>query len=186
MTKIIIIPGSYRTGSVNVQLGEAIRLKFSELDVDADLISLADYQMPIFNEDDEAERGAPQSAKDLAEKISDCQGVVFINPEYNSSLTPLLKNTIDWLSRDVGVKVYQNRTFALAACSPGAVGGIRGLSHLRDVMVNVGADVITPQLALGNAGTAFADNGSLTNERAQNILQTMCETLIRHAKLLSK
>jgi len=65
----------------------------------------------------------------LAAKIAGCQGVVFINPEYNSSLTPLLKNTIDWLSRDVGVKVYQNRTFALAACSPGAVGGIRGLSH---------------------------------------------------------
>ncbi len=185
MTKIIIIPGSTREDSVNAKLGEAIRLKLIELGAEADLISLANYPMSIFNQDDEAENGVLESAKELASHITDYQGVVLINPEYNGSLTPLLKNTLDWLSRDVGEKVYQNRIFALAACSPGALGGIRGLSHLRDILVSVVADTITPQLAVGGAGDAFADDGTLTNERAQGMLKTMCETLIKRASLLT-
>jgi NAD(P)H-dependent FMN reductase len=181
MTKIIIIPGSTRKDSVNAKLGEAFRLQLNDLGADADLITLADFAMPIFNQDDEAQNGAPSSAKELASLVAGYQGVVLINPEYNGSLTPLLKNTLDWLSRDVGEKVYQNRTFALAACSPGALGGIRGLSRLRDILVSVVADTITPQLAVGGAGDAFADDGTLTNERAQGMLKTMCETLIKRA-----
>lgn len=185
MTKIAIIPGSNRDGSVNVKLGQSIKLQLEQLGAEVNLISLADYPMPIFDGDDEAENGTPKTAQDLASLIGDHQGVVLINPEYNGSLTPLLKNTMDWLSRDVGVKVYQNRTFALAACSPGALGGIRGLSHMRDILVSVGADTIAPQLAVGGAGSAFADDGSLTNERAQGLMKSMCETLIARASSLT-
>jgi NAD(P)H-dependent FMN reductase len=185
MTKIIIIPGSTRNGSVNVQLGEAIRLKLQEMGAEADLVSLADYPMPIFNADDEAQNGVPKEAKDLADLVGGYQGVVLINPEYNASLAPLLKNTLDWFSRDVGVKVYQDRVFALAACSPGALGGIRGLSHVRDILVSVVADTITPQLAVGDAGGAFAEDGSLKNERAVAMLETMCETLIKKTRHLA-
>ena len=93
-----------------------------------------------------------------------------------------MKNTLDWLSRDVGLKVYQNRVFGLAAASPGILGGIRVLAHARDNLVSVGADIITPQLALGNASSAIADDGTLANERSGQLLQKMCEKLIERAR----
>lgn len=185
MPKIAIIPGSSRTGSINVKLAHAIARKLESMDAQATVVDLGAYDIPIYNGDFEEENGTPQGARDLAAVIAEHQGVVLVNPEYNASLSPLMKNTLDWLSRDVGHKVYQNRIFALAACSPGALGGIRALSHVRDVLVNVGAEMITPQLAVGPAGSAFGDEGDLTNERAQGILQNLCETLIERANRLA-
>ena len=180
--KIIVIPGSVRTDSHNAKLAACIAKKLNELGADARAISLADYPMPILNQDDEKESGAPQEAKDLAALIGEHQGVVLVNPEYNGSFTGLMKNTLDWLSRDVGLKVFQNRVFALAACSPGMLGGIRVLSHARDNLVSVGADMVTPQLAVGGAASAFDENGNLTNERAAGLLQNLCESLIERAQ----
>jgi len=181
--KIIIIPGSIRTGSHNTRLGAVFAAKLNELGAEANLISLVDYQMPVLNQDDEAEYGAPENARKLAALIAEHQGVVLINPEYNGSFSGLMKNTLDWLSRDVGVKVFQNRVFALAACSPGMLGGIRVLSHARDNLVSVGADMVTQQIAVGGAANAFADDNTLTNERAAGLLQTMCEKLIERSKI---
>ena len=180
--KIIVIPGSMRTGSHNARLAGVIANKLNGLGAKAQAITLADFPMPILNQDDEAESGAPENARKLAALIGEHHGVVLVNPEYNGSFTGLMKNTLDWLSRDVGVKVYQNRVFALAACSPGMLGGIRVLSHARDNLVSVGADMITTQLAVGGAGNAFGDDGSLTNERAAGLLQNLCEKLIERAR----
>ena len=182
MTKVAIIPGSIRTGSFNTKLGGAFEKKLKELGAQPTLVSLAEYPMPILNQDEEDKSGAPDNAKKLAALIAEHQAVVLINPEYNGSFSGLMKNTLDWLSRDVGEKVFQNRVFALAACSPGGLGGIRVLAHARDNLVSVGADMITPQLAVGNAFEAFAEDGSLTNERAAGLLQSMCETLIERGK----
>ena len=181
--KIIVIPGSARTGSHNARLATVIAKALNELGAEAQAISLADYPMPILNQDDEAESGAPENARKLAALIDQHQGVVLVNPEYNGSFTGLMKNTLDWLSRDVGVKVYQNRVFALAACSPGMLGGIRVLSHARDNLVSVGADMITTQLAVGGANNAFDDDDTLTNERAAGLLQSLCTSLIERARL---
>lgn len=180
--KIIIIPGSIRTGSHNTRLGAVFEKKLGELGAEANLISLADYEMPLLNQDDEARHGAPDNACRLAALIAQHQGVVLINPEYNGSFSGLMKNTLDWLSRDVGVKVFQNRVFAIAACSPGMLGGIRVLSHARDNLVSVGADMVTQQLAVGGAANAFADDNTLTNERTAGLLQTVCEKLIDRSK----
>ena len=180
--KIIVIPGSMRTGSHNVRLAGIIAKQLNELGADAQAITLADYQMPILNQDDEADTGTPEAARKLAALIGEHQGVVLVNPEYNGSFSGLMKNTLDWLSRDVGVKVYQNRVFALAACSPGMLGGIRVLSHARDNLVSVGADMITTQLAVGGAGKAFAEDDTLTNERAAGLLKSLCESLIDRAR----
>ncbi len=119
MPKILIIPGSTRTGSVTTQLGTAIARQLEQLGAEANLIALTQYPMPIFNQDDESKSGVPDAAKKLASLMATHQGVVLVHPEYNGSLSPLMKNTLDWLSRDVGEKVYQNRVFGLAACSPG-------------------------------------------------------------------
>ncbi len=179
--KIIIIPGSIRTGSHNTRLGGVIAKQLNELGADAQLITLADYPMPILNQDDESESGVPENARQLAALIGQHQGVILVNPEYNGSFSGLMKNTLDWLSRDVGLKVYQNRVFALAASSPGMLGGIRVLSHARDNLVSVGADMITQQLAVGGATNAFNDDDTLNNERAAGLLQSLCERLIERA-----
>ncbi|MEP1208548.1 MAG: NAD(P)H-dependent oxidoreductase [Rhizobiaceae bacterium] len=180
--KIAVIPGSIRTGSYNTRLAAVITRQLNQLGAQAQLISLADYPMPILNQDDEAENGAPESARQLAALLGEQQGVVLVNPEYNGSFSGLMKNTLDWLSRDVGVKVYQDRVFALAACSPGMLGGIRVLSHARDNLVSVGADMITTQLAVGGAAKAFGDDDTLINERAAGLLQKLCESLIDRAR----
>ncbi|MEM1039351.1 MAG: NADPH-dependent FMN reductase [Pseudomonadota bacterium] len=185
MSKIMIIPGSSRDGSFNRKLATSIATCLESHGATATEVNLADYPMSIFNEDWESENGAPAEAKALATLIAEHQGVVFVTPEYNASLPPLLKNTLDWLSRDVGVKVYQNRVFALAACSPGGLGGIRVLSHIRDIMVSVGADVITPQTAVGQAHGAFNDDNSLSNERSADMLNRMCATLVGRIKSAS-
>ena len=107
---------------------------------------------------------------------------VLVSPEYNGSIPPLLKNTLDWLSRDLGdTKPYQAVTYALAACSPGKLGGIRVVNHIRDTLVSVGADIITPQLCVGPAGDAFNDDDELTIEFHQKLLQNLCDTLIERA-----
>jgi chromate reductase len=180
--KIIIIPGSIRSGSHTNRLGAAFVDKLDALGADARLVSLAGYPMPILNQDDEATTGVPENARKLASLIDRHQGVVLVNPEYNGSFSGLMKNTLDWLSRDVGLKVFHNRAFALAAASPGMLGGIRVLAHARDNLVSVGADTITPQLALGNASSAFAGDNSLANERAAGLLQNMCEKLIERSQ----
>lgn len=180
--KIIVIPGSMRNGSHNARLAGVIAKQLNALGAEAQAITLADYQMPLLNQDEEAETGTPENARKLAALIAEHQGVVLVNPEYNGSFSGLMKNTLDWLSRDVGVKVFQDRVFALAACSPGMLGGIRVLSHARDNLVSVGADMITTQLAVGGAGKAFGDDDTLTNERAASLLKNLCESLIERAR----
>ncbi len=180
--KILIVPGSKRTGSLNTKLATVIEKELNSSGAQATAITLADYEMPLYDGDLEEASGAPENAKKLASLISEHHGVVLVNPEYNGSFSALMKNTLDWLSRNVGLDVYQGRVFALAACSPGGLGGIRVLSHARDNLVSVGADIITPQLAVGNAYDVIGDDGTLNNERSVELLQKMCETLIERAR----
>ncbi len=183
MSKIVIIPGSSRKGSFNTKLGVAIKQALEAKDVDVTLVDLKDYPMPLFDQDLEQGSGIPKGATDLAALIVQHQGVVLINPEYNASMTPLMKNTLDWLSRDMGdAKPYQDRAFALASCSPGGLGGVRALSHMRDTLISIGAqEVISSQIGVGNAMNAFGEDGNLTVERLQGMLQTYCDRLIEAA-----
>ena len=185
-TKIIIIPGSSRNDSCNAKLANAIKNKIDNDsdNAEATLVSLNDYEMPMYNGDLEEKNGVPLNAKKLAEKICEHHGVVVVSPEYNGSLTPLLKNTIDWMSRNLGdVKPYQDRVFGLASCSPGALGGIRGIYHLRGILVSIGAEMMTHQLCVGNGFNAFDQSGNLTEERNQKSLDKFYNNLKKQAEL---
>jgi NAD(P)H-dependent FMN reductase len=185
--RIIVIPGSSRSGSWNVKLAGTITKALAERGAEATQVSLGDYEMPLYNGDLENSKGIPAKARQLGALISAHHGVVLVNPEYNGSISPLMKNAIDWMSRDLGdIKPYQGRVFALASCSPGALGGIRALAHVRDVMVSVGADLVTPQLAVGGASTAFDESEQLAQERHQALLQKMCTALIERASYLAR
>lgn len=161
--KLIFLAGSARKESLNKKLAKAASEKAKELGANVTFIDLADYEAPLFCEDHETEHGMPQSIKDLKKLFIEHDGFLIACPEYNSSFTPLLKNTLDWMSRpgDDKANCFQGKTSAIMAASPGAMGGIRMLPELRNLLTNIamhGTTVIPSQLALGKAHEAFDEN----------------------------
>ncbi len=185
--KLIFLAGSARKDSLNKKLAKAASEKAKELGADVTFIDLADYEAPIFCEDYEAENGMPQSIKDLKKLFGEHDGFLIASPEYNSSYPPLLKNTLDWMSRpgDDGSNCFQGKVSAIMAASPGPMGGIRVLPQLRNLLTNIamhGTHVIPKQFALGNARKAFDDNGNLTDENP--FFETTIKEFIETAKAL--
>jgi NAD(P)H-dependent FMN reductase len=150
-------------------------------------VDLKDYPMPLYHGDLEANEGPPQKAAEFKALLSEYQGVFIASPEYNSSVTPLLKNTLDWVTRvrakgETGLEVYKTRVFAISGASPGYYGAMRSLLTLRQILVvGVGATVIPQQLALPRAGDAFEEDGCL-KDKAQNMLKDVVEKLAIAAK----
>jgi chromate reductase len=136
----------------------------------------------------EAEHGLPQKAAEFKALLGEYLGVFIASPEYNSSITPLLKNTIDWVTRvrakgETGLEVYKTRVFAISGASPGYYGAMRSLLNLRQILeVGIGATVIPQQLALPRAGDAFEADGSLNDQRQQKMLTGVVEALAVAAK----
>ena len=161
--KILVIPGSLRTGSFNARLAAVVVKELALLDIEVTLISLADYPLPIYDGDLEAKSGVPANAVNLKRMIGAHHGVFIVSPEYNSSVPPLLKNAIDWTTRvrDRGEtfgQVFRERAFAIGAASDGKFGGLRVLMALRQILaLGCGATVIPKQMALSFADHAFDD-----------------------------
>lgn len=183
-TKLLCFAGSTRSGSFNRKLVRAAMLTAQKNGVEADLLELSDYPMPLYNGDLEKNEGPPENAVRLRAILRQYSGVFIASPEYNASVTPLLKNTIDWLSRAEGRvqppgSLFKTRVFALGSASNGAYGGMRSLITLRQVLMisSIGAMVIPEQVAVGNAATAFDENGELVSERPRKILETVIDKL---------
>lgn len=190
-TKIIAFSGSTRSGSVNTRLLGAAVKELTQSDCEITRISLADYPLPLYDGDLEAKDGIPENAKKLAKLLNANDGMFITCPEYNGSLSPLMKNTIDWISRvsEVdGEKVspFRGKVCAIASCSPGGMGGISMLYHLREILVRLGVLVISEQVAVGNAGSAFDDMDSLTDERTAGFLSATCKSLYVKARSLKE
>ncbi len=171
MAKILAFAGSARRDSVNKKLinvaAEGARAAGAEVTV----IDLADYPMPIYDGDLEAGEGLPENAVKLRELFGAHDGLLIASPEYNSSISPLLKNVIDWVSRptkdDAMLKYFAGKVAGLVAASPGALGGLRGLVHVRAILGNIQVTVIPQQVAVGGAGDAFDEAGNLKDENRQ-------------------
>ena len=137
--KILVIPGSLRAKSYNVRLAALATKELMLADADVTRISLLDYPLPIYDADSAERAGPPPNALKLKQLMSAHQGVFIASPEYNASITPLIKNTIDWISavREAGeppLAAYQNRVFALGGASPGRSGATHSLLALRQVL----------------------------------------------------
>lgn len=182
--KILVIPGSLRTGSLNARLAAAVVKELALADVDVTLISLADFPLPIYDGDLEAKSGVPKIAVDLKRMIGAHHGVFIVSPEYNSSVPPLVKNTIDWVTRvkernETLGQVFRERAFALGAASDGKFGGLRVLMALRQILtLGCGATVIPTQMGLSHADKAFDEMGALKEERDANLLRATVRQLI--------
>jgi NAD(P)H-dependent FMN reductase len=187
--KILIIPGSLRTGSHNVKLAAAAAYEFALADIQATRLSLADYPLPIYDGDFEAKSGVPANAVNLKRMIGSHHGVLLVTPEYNSSVPPLLKNAIDWVSRvqdphESPGQVFRERAFALAAASEGKLGGSRCLAALRLILTGCRAPVIPNQVALSFCDQAYDEMDRLKHPGDIKALRDMVRQLIEFAQQL--
>ncbi|MEO0329737.1 MAG: NADPH-dependent FMN reductase [Pseudomonadota bacterium] len=187
--KIIVISGSIRSGSINTRLAGTITRELSLVDCEVTRLSLEDYPLPIYNGDMEAAEGVPENAIKLAKLFATHDGAYFVCPEYNGSLTPLMKNTIDWISRvsaekTDGVPAFRGKLAAIGAASPGGMGGMSMLYHLREILVRLGMLVISEQVALGNSATAFDELDNVKDERTAQFLKQSCQSLVNKASNL--
>ncbi|MGE0751976.1 MAG: NADPH-dependent FMN reductase [Variibacter sp.] len=189
--KILVFSGSVRTGSYNSRLAALAAKELTRADADVTYISLADYPMPIYDGDAEAAGGPPANAVKLKQLFGVHQGVLITTPEYNASLTPLLKNAIDWVSRvregrEPPLTAYKNRVFGLAAASNGTYGGMRSLMALRHVLeLGCGALVVPEQVAVRGAAEAFDEKDELRDERAARAMKGLVQRLVEMARLVA-
>jgi chromate reductase len=181
--KILVIPGSVRSGSLNVKLAAAAAQELVRAGAEVTRISLGDFPLPIYDGDLQTRSGVPKNALNLKRVIGIHHGVLIVSPEYNSSLPPLLKNAIDWVSRVQDVheargQVFRGRAFAIAAASGGRLGGTRCLAALRLILSACQAAVIPNQLALSFADQAYDELDRLKHPGDIDALDALVRQLI--------
>ena len=189
MTKLLFMAGSTRKGSFNQRLSHTAEKIARESGVETEIIDLADYEMPLFNEDLESADGLPANAIALKKKFQECDGFFLACPEYNSSIPPLLKNTIDWISRpheegEGGLSAFKGKVAALGSASPGSIGGMRGLVVVRMLLGNIGVHVCPTQVAVADAGNAFNEIG-LINDGKMSLLKATVSQLVTTTKSMN-
>jgi NAD(P)H-dependent FMN reductase len=188
--KILVLPGSTRTGSHNIRLAALAAKELALLDVDVTRISLVDYPLPIYEADLDARGWQPANALKLKQMIMAHQGVFIATPEYSASVPPLLKNAIDWVSRvrergDPTYAAFKDRVFAISSASPGRAGGLRSLMALRQILeLGCGALVIPEQVAIQRADTAFDEMDNIADANTANLLRAQLERLVEMSHLM--
>jgi len=191
MAKILFLAGSARKASINKKLAVLAANMAEVAGAEVTMIDLNDYEMPLYNGDLEMEQGLPENARKLKKIFIAHDGFFIASPEYNSSFSPLLKNTIDWMSRaeqenETPLIAYKGKVAALGAISPGALGGLRGLVSLRMLLGNIGVTVVPTQVAIGSGFKALDSEGKLIDERQNSMLQATVDQLITTTDALNR
>ena len=180
--KVLAFAGSIRQDSFNKKLVRIAAENAREFGAEVTLIDLKDYPLPLFDQDLEASTGLPENVMKLKKLFIEHHAFLIASPEYNSSITPLLKNTLDWISRPVPneapMAAFQGKAASLLSASPGALGGLRGLVHLRAILGNIGVMVLPDQVAVPRAHEEFGSEGLLKDARQQANIQHLCKKLV--------
>jgi chromate reductase, NAD(P)H dehydrogenase (quinone) len=190
--KILTFAGSTRIASFNKKLVKIAAAGAKATGAEVTYIDLLDYPMPLFNEDLEVQDGLPDTVVKFKTLLKSHQGFLIACPEYNGSITPLLKNAIDWASRPepgeapMALSCFQGKVAALLATSPGGLGGIRGLVHVRAILEGIGVTVIPQQKAISNAYQAFDENGNLIDKKQIEGVQAIAHKLAEVTAKLSQ
>ena len=175
--RLLAFAGSTRRDSYNKKLVRQAVMGAQAAGVEVTLIDLAEFPLPLFDEDLEKEQGLPANAQRLKTLFLSHAGFLIASPEYNSSISGVLKNVIDWVSRPVAgaanLAEFKGKIAALMSASPGALGGLRGLVHLRAILGNVGVLVLPDQVAIPEAFQAFDDSGKLKDIKKQEAVEKL-------------
>lgn len=189
MVKILVFAGSSRKGSFNKMLAKNAAETGRELGAEVTFVDLADYPMPLYNGDLEDESGLPEHAKRLKTLFLENDGLFLACPEYNSSITPLLKNALDWVSRVEGedekpLAAYKGKVAAISGASPGPLGALRGLMVVRMMLGNIGVMVVPNQLTVPEVYEVFDENGKFKDEKMVKRLRRVVKVLIEATEAL--
>ena len=189
--RILAFGGSLRRDSFNQKLAAIAAEGAREAGAEVTLIALRDFPLPVFDQDDEDGTVKPENARKLKALFREHHGLLIASPEYNSSVTAALKNVLDWVSRadsddEPSLSALSGKTAAITSASPGGLGGLRGLVHLRAILSNIGITVLPEQIAVSKAYEAFAADGSLKEAKQQAAVKALGGGLASHlAKLLA-
>ena len=182
--KILAFSGSTREDSVNKKLIFEAASLTRQMSANITVIDLKDYPIPFYDGDLEAKEGMPTTAKQLRQLMIQSHIILIASPEYNGSLSAVLKNTIDWASRSEeggsSREAFKGKKFVIMSASPGSSGGARGLVHLRTIIENIGGTVIPQQLVVPDAYNAFDQQRHLKNPKMKLELQQLIEAAIQY------
>ncbi len=186
--KILAFAGSTRRDSLNKKLVAYAAELAREQGAQVTLIDLRDFPMPLYDGDLEEKSGPPEAADRLLQLMKEHDGLLLSSPEYNSSITAVLKNAIDWVSRpregEPPLVAFSGKVAALMSASPGGLGGLRGLVHVRSILGNIGVFVVPDQVAVGSAHEAFDSSGTLRDDKmAQRVAGVVTELVKATASL---
>lgn len=188
--RVLVFAGSAREGSFNRRLARAAAHAVDAAGGSATLVELRDFALPLYDADLEARDGLPEGAKRLKQLFREHRGLLLACPEYNSSVTPLLKNALDWVSRaepgEAPLACFDGKVAALCSASPGALGGMRGLVVVRMLLGNIRVHVIPETVSVSKAGDAFADDGSLRDEKIAASVSNLAAALVRTVAALGR
>lgn len=190
MAKLLFFAGSARKESMNKKLAKLAADMAQDAGAQVTHIDLKDFEMPLYDGDVEAQNGIPENAKKLKQLFVEHDGFFIASPEYNSSMPPLLKNTLDWISRpheekEASLIAFNGKIAALGAVSPGGLGGLRGLVPLRMMLGNIGVTVVPSQVAVGSGFQAFDENEHLKDDRQAGMLKATIDEFVKIANLMT-
>jgi NAD(P)H-dependent FMN reductase len=185
--KILAFAGSLRKDSYNKKLVKISVAGAEAAGAEVTCIDLRDYPLPVFDEDLERDEGMPANGRKLKDLFLANDGLLLACPEYNSSITAVLKNSIDWVSRrekdEAPLACFAGKVAAIMSASPGALGGLRGLVTVRSILGNIQVTVLPDQIAIPKANDAFTPGGALADESKQKAVMAIGEKL---AQMLAK
>jgi chromate reductase len=180
--KILAFAGSTRSDSFNKKLVKVAAAGATAAGANVTYIDLRDLPMPLFDEDLEAATGLPIAARQFKDLLIGHDGMLIASPEYNSSITAVLKNAIDWASRpatgEAPLACFAGKVATIMSASPGGLGGLRGLVHLRSILGNIKVLVLPDQLALPHAHTVFKQDGSLQDPKQHESIEQLGKNLV--------
>jgi NAD(P)H-dependent FMN reductase len=187
--RILVFAGSARSASLNKRLAAVAARAVQAAGAQATLLDLRDYELPLYDGDLE-QRGLPPKLAELKALFKAHHGLLLACPEYNGSITPLLKNTLDWVSRpapgEKPLECYEGKVAGLLAASAGALGGLRGLVHVRAILGGIRVLVVPEQAAIGGANKAFDEQGELVDEKQRASVSAVANAVVRlSAKLIA-
>lgn len=193
MPTVLVFAGSARRESLNKKLARVAAAAVREAGGEATFVDLDDFPMPVYHGDLEAQKGMPEHALRLRELFLAHDALLIASPENNQSLSALLKNALDWLSRDIGdgkgansgLAPYRGKVAGIMNATPGPYGGVRHLYHLRQVLSGLGVIVVPHQVQLGHADKAFDLAGALTDARAAKALDNLARSVVEIAGKLA-